>query len=87
MKANTAHATPALPTQTLTVNGRTYTVTVLTTRDGMAVYTLTGKRGAQFVTIRNKANPAMLSPMSFLSSTVDRVWLREAADGTLSQVS
>lgn len=78
-------------TFTMKVNGRDYKIAkhATTTKNAPHVYFLTGKRGAQYGTMRNANNPEMMFLIDLrgfgIPAAMDNVWLSDK-DGTLRQV-
>lgn len=73
---------------TLRVNGRDYSVTVESKYDtvlkkSLPRYTLTGKRGAKYYTMRNVYNPGRMFLIELgFAKTMENVWLTDEG-GTL----
>ena len=64
----------------LVIREREYLVQPRTAQfDGETSFILTGKRGAQYITMRNVKNPHMmfLNPMKGYSPVMDGVWLSD----------
>jgi hypothetical protein len=78
-------------TPAIKLNGREYKVDVLDGKldEGRPVYKLTGKRGAEYLTVRNRPNPDLMFVIAerggFSAGGLRNVWLSDL-DGALKQV-
>lgn len=70
------------------IRGRSYQVHQDTCPEERVFYTITGKRGTRWTTLRNVNDPSMLFlvPEKGTSKTMDRVWLTDR-NGILEVVS